>query len=98
MAQRQFLIRNRSLAVIIACTVYGIIAYQIFDDIVGTEDVSGFISLVVKPKFSEYHFAMLDSATIKNSEQVRVRWRVQLFAEVLSTVCTCIYGGNHLQY
>ena len=55
----------------IVCTVDGILAYQVYDESIGTEQVSNFITNVLKPKLPKDICAMLDTATNQNNEQVR---------------------------
>jgi transposase len=70
--QTQFVIRDKSFAVMVACTVLGIIAFQIFEGNVTAPDISYFIDEVLAPKlFTGHHFAILDNARNQNNQSVR---------------------------
>ena len=71
--RRQFTIRAMDYAVMIACTVSGIIAYQIFDGNVGAEEIVYFIDHVLAPKITTNQCAILDNAHNQNNQAVRAR-------------------------
>jgi hypothetical protein len=69
--QNQVVIRSKPFAVMLACTVDGIIAYQIFEGNVGAIEIGYFIEHRLAPKLFRNHFAILDNARNQNNESVR---------------------------
>jgi hypothetical protein len=69
--QLQICIRSKTFAVMVACTVDGIIAYQIYEGNVGQDHVAFFINNVLKPKLSATHYAILDNAKNQNNQLIR---------------------------
>ena len=57
----------------IACTVRGIIAYQIFDGNVGADEIVYCIDHLLAPKITTNQCAVLDNANNQNNQAVRAR-------------------------
>lgn len=69
--QTQVVIRSKTYAVMLACTMDGIIAYEIFEGNVTATEIGHFIEHRLKPMLSRNHFAILDNAKNQNNESVR---------------------------